>query len=567
MNRPSIILTSAAIFFAIAFPAFSADKIEYQYQDTKDLVGTVQDAAVLLSQKGLSAINDFKEYGTKWYHGDAYIFVLDINGNMLYHPDPALNGSNEADLTDVDGRPIVRLMIKRALDHSKDNQGWVHYKWPQPGKLFPIWKSTFVKLAVGPRGNKFVVGSGLYRMKMEKRFIVDAVDDAATKISTAGLKAFDELGDRNHNFFLGNTYIFVDDYKGVELLNPAFPELVGKDLSNLKDANGEYMVRDYVALASKEGSGWIDYYWPRPEESIPSKKSTYVKRADFMNAWVVVGCGYYFGERKGTAGAQMNSGQLASFVGDAASLIAHKGEAAFADLRQADSKWYNSDNYIFVWDMNGVRVVYPPDASMEGQNVLDLKDSQGRPIGRSFYAAAGNASNEGWVYYLWPRPGDVYDSWKATFLKRVTAPSHKEYLVGSGVYDMKLDREMIVERVNKAAALIEREGRQAFDKLRDRSGDFVFMDNYVFVETLSGVEVVNPGFPNLEGKNLIDYQDDSGRKIVKEYLDLADRDGAGWTEYNWPKPGRSVPSRKQTYVKKVTVNGETFVVGCGAYLE
>ncbi len=567
MNRFQIILASAVLLLAIAGSVTAAESIEYQYQETKDLVGLVQDAAALVSRKGVSAFNDFQQFGTKWYHGDAYIFVMDINGNMLYHPDPKLNGSSEADLTDIDGRPIVKLMIKRALDHSKNNEGWVHYKWPKPGKLFPVWKSTFVRLAVGPRGNKFVVGSGLYQMKMEKRFIVDGVNDAVTLISTSGEKAYRILNDRDKNFFFGNVYIFVDDNKGTELVNPAFPELVGKNLIDLKDAAGKFMVRDYLALADKNDSGWIDYLWPKPEESIPSKKSTYIKKVELNNSWVVVGCGYYFDQTARPEVPQMNSGQLASFVSDAAALVARNGEAAFKEFRRPNSRWYNGDNYIFAWDLNGVRVVYPPNASMEGQNVLDLKDVRGKPIGRGFYAAVGNPSNEGWVYYEWPRPGELYSSWKATFLKRVTAPSHKEYLIGSGVYDMKLDRDMIVERVGKAAALLAKEGRPALDKIRDKTGVFTFLDNYVFVNSISGVELVNPGFPGIEGKNMIDYQDDNGRKIIKEYIDLADKQGSGWIEYNWPKPGEMTPSKKRTYVKKVTVNGESFVVGCGAYID
>jgi len=542
--------------------------LEYEYPETRSLVGLVYDAAALISSKGTSAFNDFQQSGTKWNNNDTYIFVLDTNGKMLYHPDPQMSGKNEMDLADTDGRPIVQLFIQKAMDHSKNNEGWVHYRWPQPGKLWPVWKSSFVKQAIGPRSDRFVVGSGLYQMKMEKRFIVDGVDDAARMIETGGDKAYALLRDGKKNYFFGNVYIFVDDSKGVELVNPAFPDLEGKNLMNIKDAAGKYMVRDYIDLADKNGSGWIDYYWPKPEESTPSKKSTYVRKVNLKDGFVVAGCGYYFDQPASQEAPKMNEAQLTAFVRNGADLISKKGEAAFSDLRQKNSYWFHGNDYLFVWDMNGIRLVYPPDISGEGQNVLDLKDARNKPIGKFFYQAVSSPSGEGWVYYEWPKPDELYDSQKAVFVKKAISPSKKEYLVGSGVYDMKLEKPMIIERVEKAAALIQRDGRAALDRIRDHTGEFNFMDVYVFVDTMDGTELVNPGFPNIEGTNIMNYKDYNGRLIVKEYIDLANANGSGWIEYDWPKPGQSTPSKKQTYVKKVTtVDGETFIVGCGVYLE
>jgi hypothetical protein len=37
-------------------------------------------------------------------------------------------------------------------------------------------------------------------------------------------------------------------------------------------------------------------------------------------------------------------------------------------------------------------------------------------------------------------------------------------------------------------------------------------------------------------------------------------------QYLWPKPGGSAPSRKLIYVRKVTVDGEVFVVGSDFFL-
>jgi len=54
---------------------------------------------------------------------------------------------------------------------------------------------------------------------------------------------------------------------------------------------------------------------------------------------------------------------------------------------------------------------------------------------------------------------------------------------------------------------------------------------------------------------------------VRDYINLALKDGEGWIKYLWPKPGSDEPLEKQTYVKRVKHGSETFIVGCGAYLE
>ena len=93
------------------------------------------------------------------------------------------------------------------------------------------------------------------------------------------------------------------------------------------------------------------------------------------------------------------------------------------------------------------------------------------------------------------------------------------------------------------------------------------METYVFVNDMNGVELVNPAFPALEGRNIKDIQDSNGKYIEKEIIRVAQEQESGWVDYLWPKPGSTVPSKKHTYVEKVVVNGEPLVVGCGVYLD
>jgi hypothetical protein len=74
-------------------------------------------------------------------------------------------------------------------------------------------------------------------------------------------------------------YIFVVDMDGVELVNPVFPNLEGRNLLDLKDTGGKLLIRDMLKVVRTDGSGWVDYMWPRPGASVSTRKSTYVRRA------------------------------------------------------------------------------------------------------------------------------------------------------------------------------------------------------------------------------------------------------------------------------------------------
>ena len=120
--------------------------LSYEHADTRALVALVRDAANLIQTKGQSAFQDFRASGSRWRQGETYVFVLDREGNMLVHPDPAMEGKNELDLKDINGKLIIRGLIDAAAAFLGKPEGWYHYQWPVPGGLLPRWKSSYVRL-------------------------------------------------------------------------------------------------------------------------------------------------------------------------------------------------------------------------------------------------------------------------------------------------------------------------------------------------------------------------------------------------------------------------------------
>lgn len=266
-------------------------------------------------------------------------------------------------------------------------------------------------------------------------------------------------------------------------------------------------------------------------------------------------------------GSQKQLDELKSFVELGAMMVEQKGEYAFDLFRQKKSKWFYQDRYLFVWDMDGLRYVYPPDIQDERKQVRDLKDIDGKPIGELFIKVAASKETKGWVHYRWPKPGEKHPSWKSTYIMKVVSPSKKEYLIGSGAYDMPVHRSFVISAVDSAVALIESKGIKAFDTLRDKRSQFIYQDTYVFVINDKGVELMNAAFPKLEGRNVIHYHDSVGNYYVKKFIDVANTEGHGWVNYMWPKPGDVEKSLKSTYVKKTMLDGKMIVVCAGMYLD
>lgn len=143
--------------------------------------------------------------------------------------------------------------------------------------------------------------------------------------------------------------------------------------------------------------------------------------------------------------------EIVTLVNDATELVRVKGEAAFSDFRQAGSRWRQEDTYIFVLDPEGNILVHL-DSEMEGKNQLELKDIKGKPIVRGLIRAATVYSDklEGWYHYEWPVPGGLLPRWKSSYVRLVKAPSGKSYIVGSGMYNDRMEREFVVDVVRDA---------------------------------------------------------------------------------------------------------------------
>jgi cytochrome c len=118
--------------------------------------------------------------------------------------------------------------------------------------------------------------------------------------------------------------------------------------------------------------------------------------------------------------------------------------------------------------------------------------------------------------------------------------------------------------VNKAAAMVEEKGEDAFVEFRKRGSEWWTDDVYVFAYAPDGTVILNPGFPTREGRAYHGEKDKNGKALNDELINTARTNGSGWVDYWLPKPGQTEPSQKWSYVKAVKAQGVA-LVGAGFY--
>lgn len=128
----------------------------------------------------------------------------------------------------------------------------------------------------------------------QAKLIEAIVNKAAALVESKGKAvAFAEFRKRDSEWFKGDTYLFVYDLESNVLLNAAFPAREGTNTTGQKDANGKLFHQDLITMAQTKGSGWVDYMFPKPGQTQPSQKWTYVKGVKVDGVPSLIASGFY----------------------------------------------------------------------------------------------------------------------------------------------------------------------------------------------------------------------------------------------------------------------------------
>jgi len=117
---------------------------------------------------------------------------------------------------------------------------------------------------------------------------------------------------------------------------------------------------------------------------------------------------------------------------EAAAMINSKGlDAAIKEISNPKGSFVWKDSYVFLMNLDGKMLAHPFQPELTQQDhVLLMTDPTDKALFVHFVNLARKVG-QGWVEYMWPKPGKNTPSKKLSYIYRVP---NQELFVGAGVY-------------------------------------------------------------------------------------------------------------------------------------
>jgi len=237
-------------------------------------------------------------------------------------------------------------------------------------------------------------------------------------IEKKGSDALPEIKALNKNANDRGVFV-IDPVTGKILVSPDIKNVYDKNLLNGKILAKE-AIKDY--LDDKRDSMWSD---------IADAYSA--KYKDFFTRVVVSPEGRVYVIAVGTNTLNMQRLFVSKIVNKACSVIKAFGiKASFKVFNKANGSFrYNSETYVFVYDINGTCLFNPNYSELVGENILDSNIKESKDVKEMIQIAKEHG--EGWMKIKSRIPGTKIEGEKEVFFKTLFFDG-KVYIVGSGAY-------------------------------------------------------------------------------------------------------------------------------------
>jgi len=205
---------------------------------------------------------------------------------------------------------------------------------------------------------------------------------------------------------------------------------------------------------------------------------------------------------------------------------------------------YGENGYFWINDLDAKMIMHPIFPKLNGQDLFNWKDKNGKTIFREF-AKIANENERGFVEYVWPKPGFDIAQPKISYVRIF---KQFNWVIGTGEY------------ITDVTKKIQAEALKTISEIR-YSGD-----GYFWINDSSPKMIMHPIQPQLNGEDLSTYKDSQGTFLFNEFVKVAnENEKGGIVKYLWPKPGKDTPQPKFSYVRKF--QQWDWVIGTGAYVD
>ena len=207
-------------------------------------------------QQGIFTEQEAKQEAASFFLGQVignsgYIYCIDSKGVIKVHPQKALIGVNISE-------------YNFANQQKKRKNGYLEYDWKNPGEKFKRPKALYMSYF---KQWDWIISVTSYREEFSKLVKIDDFRESILSLR------FGLTG-----------YSYVMDLKGNLIIHP---ELEGKNIMNVRDANGRLFIQEVCKLKK----GKITYSWKNPHEAVAREKLVIFNYIPEYN-WIVFSSGY-----------------------------------------------------------------------------------------------------------------------------------------------------------------------------------------------------------------------------------------------------------------------------------
>ena len=471
--------------------------------------------------------------------GQWYVFMIDEDGTVIAHANPALVGQLASDITGPNNYP-TGAAVAAAAD---ENGAWFDY--------------TFTNLATGSVETKhswmvihdgITFGSGWYEegpRKTDAPAYTEAVVQQAINLYEAlGLDSTVAYYNTRESVD-GQWYMFIVDESGTMVAH-ANPALLGQNVNDIPGPN-DYPAGAAVAATAAEDGAWFDYTFLNLATGTVETK----------HSWMVIHDGIMFGSGwyEEGPGKTDSPGYTQAVVQQAINLYDAVGleetVAYYNTEESVDGQWY-----VFMMDEDGM-VIAHANPALVGQLASDVLGPNNYPTGAAVAASADE--NGAWFDYTFTNLAtgsvETKHSWMVI---------HDGITFGSGWYEegpRKTDAPAYTEAVvQQAINLYEAVGLEDTVAYYN-TGESVDGQWYVFMMDEDGMVIAHAN-PALVGQLASDVLGPNNYPTGAAVAASADENGA-WFDYTFTNLATGSVETKHSWM--VIHDGITF--GSGWYEE
>ena len=377
----------------------------------------------------------------------------------------------------------------------------------------------------------------------KRKETIDLVHRAVQELKTQPLDIACNRFSHTKNFVYGDLYIFLFDMSGTCLAHGEDAHLIWKNLYDLKDWVGTFIVQELIKKA-KNGGGWVTYGWRN------ATKSTYVKLVEKEGKAYVIGSGY-FSHSKEEAVVNIVKGGVATF--DRIKKEKQPVDWAFSRMSYPGGQFVAGDLYLYALDFQGNIMAQGDRPGLIGSNSWNYQDAKGLYVNREIVKKLKNTTEGVWVEYVSKR------AQKKAYAQKVKGPDGKQYFIACGYYP-EADRAQAVELVRKGYSFMKTHGKtSAVTSFSERrSDDFRYGDLDLIVYDLKGKVIADGGNADNIGRRMYNTQDEDGVYYVQNILKRATKEGI-WTN------AKIRGAFQSTYSQRIDLGIAQYVITCSYY--